>query len=85
MGKGVDLLRKRLSGIFVRASITTFAVQGGRIHDRFYLARCKTGHLKGVFGPSLNGLSGVGAFLMGDLEHTELQTLDQIIKCPKAP
>ncbi len=82
MGDAFDLLRSRIAAVFSKASIKPFAVQGGRIHDRFYLVRGKDGVLRGVFGPSMNGLSGRGVFLMGDLERAALGQLDKIIQCP---
>jgi hypothetical protein len=81
MGDAFDPLRRRIAAVFLKASIKPFAVQGGRIHDRFYLVRGKDGVLRGVFGPSMNGLSGRGVFLMGDLEREALGQLDKIIQC----
>ncbi len=37
-------------------------------HDRFYLVEDSSGNLKGVFGPSLNGLSSKAIVLYGELE-----------------
>lgn len=48
-------------------------------HDRFYLVRYKAGTLKGVFGPSLNGLSANSIVLMGELEENTLKWLDRRI------
>ena len=77
-----EALRIRLGQAFKSTSIKSFQVQGGRIHDRFYLVRGKDSRLHGVFGPSLNGLSGKGVFLMGDLEPSPLAQLDQLLHCP---
>ena len=38
-------------------------------HDRFYLVRDGNGQMKGVFGPSLNGLGSNAIALMGELEQ----------------
>ncbi|MGO9833385.1 MAG: hypothetical protein ACLP1X_04150 [Polyangiaceae bacterium] len=37
-------------------------------HDRFYVVKHKGGALKGVYGPSLNGLGATDIALMGELE-----------------
>lgn len=80
-GVAFDLLRSRITAVFSKASIKRFVVHEGRIHDRFYLVRGKDAVLRGVFGPSMNGLSGRGVFLMGDLDREALGQLDKIIQC----
>lgn len=40
-------------------------------HDRFYLVRDDTGQIKGVFGPSVNGLASNTIALMGELEQKQ--------------
>ncbi|MBS9926337.1 hypothetical protein [Vibrio alginolyticus] len=39
-----------------------------KFHDRFYVVRHRSNVIKGVFGPSLNGLSSDAIVLMGDIE-----------------
>jgi hypothetical protein len=39
-----------------------------KFHDRFYVVRHRSGTIKGIFGPSLNGLSSDAIVLMGDIE-----------------
>lgn len=41
-------------------------------HDRFYLVRDKSGQMKGVFGPSLNGLSSESIVIMGDINEAKI-------------
>lgn len=81
LGNSLDLLRRRIAADYPKATIKSFSVHGGRVHDRFYLVRGASEELKGVFGPSLNGLSGAGVFLMGDLDSEVLERLNDIIRC----
>jgi hypothetical protein len=81
MGNSLEPLRRRIVGDYPNARIKPFSVQGGRVHDRFYLVRGASDDLKGVFGPSLNSLSGAGIFLMGDLDSEVLQRLNDSIRC----
>lgn len=41
-------------------------------HDRLYIVRDNKGELRGVFGPSLNGLNSNAIVLMGDIEGMQL-------------
>jgi hypothetical protein len=43
-------------------------------HDRFYLVEDSTGDIKGVFGPSLNGLASKAIILFGELESDNTMT-----------
>lgn len=45
-------------------------------HDRFYVVRHRSGKIKGVFGPSINGLTSDAIVLMGDID--ELQPLKKL-------
>lgn len=47
-----------------------------KFHDRFYVVRHRSGTIKGVFGPSINGLSSDAIVLMGDID--ELQPLKKL-------
>ena len=47
-----------------------------KFHDRFYVVRHRSGAIKGVFGPSLNGLTSDSIVLMGDID--ELQPLKKL-------
>lgn len=38
-----------------------------KFHDRFYVVRHQSGEIKGVFGPSINGLTSDAIVLMGDI------------------
>lgn len=66
-------LKKTFSGIDVRL------YTGSQIHDRFYMAQNKGNTLKGVFGPSVNGLNANSVFLMGELERNVLDELQTLI------
>ena len=41
-------------------------------HDRFYLVRDSQGQMKGVFGPSLNGLNSESIVIMGDIDDPRI-------------
>jgi hypothetical protein len=43
-------------------------------HDRFYLVEDTAGDIKGVFGPSLNGLGSKAIVLFGELESSNTMT-----------
>lgn len=47
-----------------------------KFHDRFYVVRHRSGKIKGVFGPSINGLTSDAIVLMGDID--ELQPLKKL-------
>lgn len=47
-----------------------------KFHDRFYVVRHRSGAIKGVFGPSINGLTSDAIVLMGDID--ELQPLKKL-------
>lgn len=47
-----------------------------KFHDRFYVVRHRSGVIKGVFGPSINGLTSDSIVLMGDID--ELQPLKKL-------
>jgi hypothetical protein len=49
-----------------------------KFHDRFYVVRHRSGAIKGVFGPSINGLTSDAIVLMGDID--ELQPLKKLEK-----
>jgi hypothetical protein len=44
-----------------------------KFHDRFYVVRHRSGLIKGVFGPSMNGLNSDSIVLMGDIEGIQPQ------------
>ena len=49
-----------------------------RFHDRFYVVRHQSGAIKGVFGPSINGLTSDAIVLMGDIDQLQpLKKLDR--------
>jgi hypothetical protein len=52
---------------------------GTRFHDRFYLARHRSGEISGLFGPSMNGLNDRSFVLIGELEAASLQRLCSFI------
>jgi hypothetical protein len=56
------LLKKKFSNINFKDFSPTLA-----FHDRFYIVRHESGALRGLFGPSLNGLSSQAIVLMGEL------------------
>lgn len=47
-----------------------------KFHDRFYVVRHQSGAIKGVFGPSINGLTSDSIVLMGDID--ELQPIKKL-------
>jgi hypothetical protein len=47
-----------------------------KFHDRFYVVRHHSGKIKGVFGPSINGLTSDAIVLMGDID--DLQPLKKL-------
>lgn len=47
-----------------------------KFHDRFYVVLHRSGDIKGVFGPSINGLTSDAIVLMGDID--ELQPLKKL-------
>lgn len=47
-----------------------------KFHDRFYVVRHRSGQIKGVFGPSINGLTSDAIVLMGDID--DLQPLKKL-------
>ena len=55
-------------------------VKGTSFHDRFYLVVDGSGHIHGLAGPSLNGLSALAIVMVGDL-HNEpcLSRLEQML------
>ncbi|WP_332706215.1 hypothetical protein [Plesiomonas shigelloides] len=44
-----------------------------KFHDRFYVVRHHSGVIKGVFGPSINGLTSDAIVLMGDIDELQPQ------------
>lgn len=73
-----EILERTLKDSFPRISFGSLSSES-RFHDRFYLARYKNGKLKGVFGPSMNGLNAKSVVLIGELEENTLQWLDKLI------
>lgn len=65
------LLKKRFSSISFKDFSPRLA-----FHDRLYIVRHKSGAMRGVFGPSLNGLSSQAIVLMGEL--TDPQPMKRI-------
>lgn len=44
-----------------------------KFHDRFYVVRHQSGTIKGVFGPSINGLTSNSIVLMGNIEGPQAE------------
>jgi len=65
------LLRERFSNLKFKDFSPKLA-----FHDRLYIVRHKSGTLRGLFGPSLNGLSSQAIVLMGEL--TDPQPMQRI-------
>jgi len=65
------LLKKRFSNLKFKDFSPKLA-----FHDRLYIVRHKSGTLRGLFGPSLNGLSSQAIVLMGEL--TDPQPMQRI-------
>lgn len=59
-------LHRHLKKIFQHVQLKDFSPRL-KFHDRFYIVRHRSGELKGVFGPSLNGLSSDSIVMMGDI------------------
>lgn len=73
-----QILERTLKEKFLSVSIEYLSPKLD-FHDRFYLVRYKNGDLKGLFGPSLNGLSAKSIVLIGELEENALKWLGQRI------
>lgn len=73
-----SVFERKVKTHFPNARLGTFRT-GHRFHDRFYLARDKSGKLAGIFGPSLNGLAAKAIVLMGELESGALQRLAGLV------
>jgi hypothetical protein len=73
-----QVLQRKVKNAFPSARVKTFAA-GHRFHDRFYLARDRSGRLSGIFGPSLNGLAAQAVVLMGELEKGALDRLEPLL------
>jgi hypothetical protein len=65
------LLRKSFKNITLEPYASTL-----KFHDRFYVVRHRSGVIRGVFGPSINGLASNAIVLMGDI--TDLQPLKKL-------
>jgi hypothetical protein len=61
-----DKLHRLLKGTFEKIQIKSHS-NHLKFHDRFYVVRHQSGIIKGVFGPSLNGLTSDAIVLMGDI------------------
>jgi len=76
--KAMALLRRKVQLRFPKVEVSTFSNKH-RFHDRFYLARDRNSNLRGVFGPSLNGLSARAIVLMGELEDRALSRIENLL------
>jgi hypothetical protein len=65
--KSRDIFKKVVSENFNNARLLTYN-SNYNFHDRLYLVRDNTSQLKGLFGPSLNGLNTNSIVLMGELD-----------------
>ncbi len=68
-------LHRHLKAQFKNIQLKDYAPQL-KFHDRFYVVRHRSGKIKGVFGPSINGLTSDAIVLMGDID--ELQPLKKL-------
>lgn len=66
-----EALHKKIIKSYPNASLGNYSPECN-FHDRFYIVRDDRGHLGGVFGPSLNGLSSNAIVLMGDLNGEQV-------------
>lgn len=73
----IALFQRAILRKFPHAKFETFS---GKyvFHDRFYIVRDKNSQLRGIFGPSLNGLDSNSIVLMGEIEHGN--ALDRVSK-----
>lgn len=60
-------LHRYLKAKFKHIQIRDYSPQL-KFHDRFYVVRHRSGRVKGIFGPSINGLTSDAIVLMGDIE-----------------
>lgn len=74
--QAAELFQRCISNAFPRATIDRFKNRC-QFHDRFYLTRDAEGELKGVFGPSLNGLLASPVVIMGGITTDDLKCLAQ--------
>jgi hypothetical protein len=66
---------ERIEKVFPGLRVNSFR-SNLSFHDRFYIAEHAAGEVRGVFGPSMNGLSGTDIAIFGELEApNSLETL----------
>lgn len=70
--------QKIMNDCFKKATLNHLSNIGYTFHDRFYIASYKKGH-KGVYGPSISGLSKKDVVLMGEIEPQTLTFLTRIL------
>lgn len=68
-------LKRKLKGRFPNLKFKDFSPKLS-FHDRLYIVKHKSGALRGLFGPSLNGLSSQAIVIMGEL--TDPQPMKKI-------
>lgn len=59
----IDSVQKAFPGLRIESFASKFS-----FHDRFYIVEHQGGDVRGVFGPSMNGLSDTDIALFGELE-----------------
>jgi len=69
-----ELFERCLTNAFPKATLARFANRC-EFHDRFYLTRYARGEPRGVFGPSLNGLSSSAVVMIGAISTADLKVL----------
>ena len=73
----LSIFKRKVLSIYPNATVSNFKPQLV-FHDRIYLVRDQKSQLKGVFGPSLNGLKANDFVLMGEIENEGLRQLSRV-------
>lgn len=69
--KSVEILERTVTTAYPKSNVERF--RGGLdFHDRLFLVHHTDNELRGIFGPSLNGLGGESIFVMGPIDDTNI-------------
>lgn len=73
----LPLFMKAIESVYPGVTFRTYKAQLV-FHDRIYLVRDTKSKIKGVFGPSINGLNANDFVLMGEIEDESLRQLSKV-------
>lgn len=68
------IFQRHIQATFPKAKLSRFS-SSCQFHDRLYLTRDSKNRLRGVFGPSINGLDSKSIVIMGAIEGKDLEML----------